>query len=205
MQGTRQLLRTRRGPPSTITPRGHLPPHRPPATIPHVDATFSSFLREVTGKAPVLTPAKLLAIALFLLATGGALFFDARAKVLPALPWVVMSLGLAVLRAAARARSQRMQLEQEVMDVIDRWHELAAGIAAAAASGQSVPRYLQAQGIRRYEVRRYLVQQVQGGVPMRKPDLLPPETALPMSLRHDGRSGRPRAEPPDGRLWLPKR
>jgi len=170
-----------------------------------VDAAFSFFLREVTGKAPLLTPAKLLAIALFLLATGGTLFFDARAKVLPALPWVVMSLGLAVLRAAASARSQRLQLEREVMDVIDRWDELAAGIAAAAASGQSVPRYLQAQGIRRYEVRRYLVQQVQGGVPMRKPDLSPPETALPMSLRHDGRGGRPRAEPPDGRFWLPKR
>jgi hypothetical protein len=167
--------------------------------------THETFLREVGGKAPLLSPAKLSAIGFLVLATGVGLFFDVRARFLPVLPWTVMLVGLAVITAGAFARRNRLRFERELADVLTRWDVLVTGVRAAEAEGKSPARYLQAQGVRRYEVRRFVLQKLREGAAAGTAIGATGATAgawLPASLRTDGRGGRPRAEPPAGPRWL---
>ncbi len=160
---------------------------------------YANFLHEVAGKAPMLSPGKRLAIGLLLVGVGAGLLFDVRGRILPALPWVAMLGGLAVLAFAARALRERRQLEREVADVLARWDELAAGVAAAA--GQGIARYLHEQGVRRYEVRRYLLRRLGGDAAAPGPRASIPIAAdewMPANLQPD----RPRPEPPSGPWWI---
>lgn len=170
-------------------------------------------LVQLGAKALMLSPKKRLAIGLLLLVTGAALCFDERTQYLPELPWVVMLLGVLVLFSAARARRQHERLEREFAAVLARWDELAAGARAAEAAGHSVVRYLQQQGIDRYEVRRFVLAQLRqqqrpGDDPARlaRAKTAADDATLPANLRRGAATTRrpERFDAPPGPPWLPR-
>lgn len=109
-----------------------------------------------------LTPGKRLAVGAAMLASAFALWFDERGRWIPQLPWLLSVLGAVVVASALRARAAQRRLEREMADVLERWEHFEAGVRAAETAGASPVRWLQAQGITRFEVRRFVLRKLRG-------------------------------------------
>lgn len=150
-----------------------------------------------------LTPGKFAACGVALIALGIGLFFDARGRALPPVPWIVMVIGaMALVTAVRRQRAvRRRSAELALLDA--RWPELAAGMAAAAAAGQSPVRYLRSVGITDFEVRQVALRRHRGEQPRSAPTRRDVAAAGPAAafLPKHARPQPPQAPTPH---WLPK-
>ena len=168
-------------------------------------------VEKLGAQAMVLTPGKRAALGSFLVLVGVALFFDERTTFVPPLPYVVIACGLLVLGSAVTASRKRQRLEAEFTDVLQRWDQLASGAREAQSAGRSVVRYLQEQGISRYEVRRFVLAHFRGDerptadMPRRTSGVMSGEEVA--GTLRDGSRGRlpgSMSGAPPGPRWLPK-
>jgi hypothetical protein len=159
----------------------------------------------------LLSPGKRLFVGLVLIALGAALLFDPRGCVLPELAYAVFVLGAGAMASALAARRAQRRLQGEFTAVLARWDELRAGVDAAERAGSSAVRYLQGQGISRFEVRRFVLARLRGDTTTGSDSRQSARTRAAADderLAPHLRSGPNRAAPPwrqhaPGPRWLP--